>query len=160
MLNITVTGDKELIARFEAMPGKLRQALTTKVSTLALRLEDRVKRKLTNDVLHVRSGDLRRSIFSEVQSNATEVIGKVASSGDVKYAAIQEFGGKTSAHVIEAKNGGALAFMFGGKQAFFKKVNHPGSVIPERSYLRSSLADMRDEIVEGLEEAVALALKT
>ena len=45
--------------------------------------------------------------------------------------------------------------MMGGKQVFFKKVNHPGSTMPERSFLRSSLGEMKDEIIGGIREAVA-----
>jgi len=34
---------------------------------------------------------------------------------------------------------------------------HPGSVIPERSYLRSALDDMKDEILDGLADAATEA---
>ncbi len=160
MLNVTLTGDRELIAKLDSMPGKLQIALLQKVSDLTLKLEALVKQKLTNDVLNVRSGNLRRSIARQVNSSATSVIGKVFSSGDVKYAAIQEYGGQTKAHVIEAINGKALAFKMGGKEVFFRKVNHPGSNIPERSFLRSSLADMQEEITEGLHQTVVETLKS
>ena len=40
----------------------------------------------------------------------------------------------------------ALAFVIGGASRFARKVEHPGSLIPERSYLRSSLDEMRGEI--------------
>ena len=89
----------------------------------------------------------------------TRVVGKVASSGDVKYAGIHEFGGKTPAHDIYPDKAKALAFMIGGKQVFAKVVHHPGSQMPERSFLRSSLSDMRQEILDGLEFAVKGALK-
>jgi phage gpG-like protein len=154
MINIKIVGDRELIARLEHMPEKLRTALVRKVTALALKLEAKVKDKLTNKVLHVRTGALRRSIFSQVDDTATSVTGKVGSSGDVKYAAIHEFGGRTRAHIIEPKKAKVLAFMMGGKQMFAARVNHPGSVIPERSYLRSSMREMREEITVGLKEAI------
>ena len=155
MLNVTVTGDRELIEKLTAMPSKVHAALLRKVTALDLKLEAKVKQKLSGEVLNVRTGALRRSIFGKVEDEPTRVVGKVASSGDVKYAAIHEFGGKTAAHEIVAKNGQALAFMMGGKQVFFKKVNHPGSTMPERSFLRSSLGEMKDEIIGGIREAVA-----
>lgn len=155
MLNVVITGDKELIAKLDAMPARVREALIKKVTALSLKLEDKVKRKLNGEVLNHRTGKLWRSITHKVESDSQSITGRVFSSGDVKYAAIHEFGGKTSPHVIEARNGKALAFQLTGKQAFFRKVNHPGSTIPERSFLRSSLADMKDEIVDGLKEAVA-----
>jgi hypothetical protein len=40
-----------------------------------------------------------------------------------------------------------LAFVSGDGQRFARRIEHPGSVIPERSYLRSSLEDMKDEIL-------------
>jgi phage gpG-like protein len=76
----------------------------------------------------------------------------------VPYAAIQEFGGKTAAHQIIAANAKALAFRAGGDQIFRRRVDHPGSAIPARSYLGSSLADMRDEIGSGFKQAVLEAL--
>ena len=82
------------------------------------------------------------------------VIGKVAQSGDVKYGGIHEFGGRTPAHVIEAKKAAALHFVMGGKDVFAKRVNHPGSQMPERSFMRSSLRDLRDEIIDRLQAAV------
>jgi phage gpG-like protein len=157
MLNIQLVGDRELIARFQAMPSKVRAALLRKVTALRLKLEAHIKAdKLSGQVLKVQTGNLRASIFSQTIDEGDTIIGRAASSGDVKYAGIHEFGGKTAPHVIEAK-GKALAFMFQGKQAFFKRVNHPGSTMPERSFMRSSLADMRTEIVDGMTEAVKTA---
>ena len=42
-------------------------------------------------------------------------------------------------------------------QHFARKVEHPGSLIPERSYLRSALEDMKDEILASLTDAAAEA---
>jgi hypothetical protein len=49
--------------------------------------------------------------------------------------------------------------MAGGALRFARKVEHPGSLIPERSYLRSSLDDMRDEILSALAGAAADSLE-
>lgn len=48
------------------------------------------------------------------------------------YAAIHQFGGKTKAHTIRAKNARALALPGIGPR---RSVQHPGSVIPARPYL-------------------------
>jgi hypothetical protein len=53
----------------------------------------------------------------------------------------------------------ALAFLVGGKQAFAARVELPAVTMPERSYLRSSLAEMADEIGQGLSEAVRETMK-
>ncbi len=92
-------------------------------------------------------------IAASVSADADSVVASVASEGDVKYAAIQEYGGKTSAHEILPVKAQALAFVVGGAQLFARRVEHPGSLIPERSYLRSSLDDMRDEILAALADA-------
>ena len=73
--------------------------------------------------------------------------------------AIQEFGGKTAAHEILPVKAQALAFVAGGALRFARKVEHPGSLIPERSYLRSSLDEMSDEIVAALADAAAESLE-
>jgi hypothetical protein len=52
----------------------------------------------------------------------------------------------------------ALAFVVGGKQVFAARVNLPAVTLPERSYLRSSLAEMAGEIVQGLSDAVVEAI--
>ena len=81
-----------------------------------------------------------------------------ATSPDIKYAAIHEYGGAIPPHQIVPDKAKALAFILGGKQAFAARVNLPAIAMPERSYMRSSLAEMADEIGEGFSEAMADAL--
>ncbi len=52
----------------------------------------------------------------------------------------------------------ALAFLVGGKEVFAARVNLSAVTMPERSYLRSSLAEMADAIREGLSEAAVEAM--
>ena len=92
---------------------------------------------------------LAASIAADVAIDSGGVIATVGSSG-VKYAAIQEYGGKTGAHEILPGKASVLAFVADGAMHFARKVEHPGSLIPERSYLRSSLEEMSAEIVAAL----------
>lgn len=156
IVTITVVGDKELSAKFESMPASVHAALLQKVQTLALRLESWIKtKKLSGQVLNRGSGRLIRSIGSKVDQTAQAVWGIVFQSADVPYGGIHEFGGKTSAHIIMPKKASVLAFVSKtGSKAFATKVNHPGSTMPERSYMRSSLREMSAEISLGLKEAV------
>lgn len=155
LINITMTGDKELMARLDHMPDAVRAALYIKVQSLALKLENWVKtRKLNGQVLNRISGRLARSIANKVTQDPATVLAEIFSSGDVKYAGIHEFGGTTAPHVIVPKKASALAFMLGGKQVFAKKVNHPGSKMPQRSFLRSSLKDMSVEISTEMKKSV------
>ncbi len=68
----------------------------------------------------------------------------------MKDAAIHENGGVTPPHEILPDKARASAFAVGGKQTFAAHVNLPAITLPERSYLRSSLAEMTDEIKEEL----------
>jgi phage gpG-like protein len=154
MFALQLDGLKEADARLAAYPAALTAALTAKAAELADALADMVKNdNLSGGVLNTRSGALRDSIAASISTDVDGVVASVGSEGDVKYAAIQEYGGKTSAHEILPVKAEALAFVIGGVQLFARRVEHPGSLIPERSYLRSSLDDMRDEIVAALAEA-------
>lgn len=85
------------------------------------------------------TGYLRSSIRHRVTQSKNSL--QVKFGTDVKYAAIHEFGGHTPAHVILPKKGGVLSFMMGGKRMFAKSVNHPGSKIPRRPFLRPGITD-------------------
>ena len=147
MLNVTFIGDRELIARFVAMPDRVRQSLSARVHKLVLDLEAHVKRdKLQGQVLNHRTGALQRSIHSDVSETATSVMGRVFSNGSVNYAAIHEFGGQ-----IKTRLGtGKISSKLHGK-AFV--------VMPERSFLRSALEDYRQRIIESMKDAVLNEVK-
>jgi len=159
IVTITVVGDKELSAKFESMPAAVHAALLQKVSGLVLKLEAYVKtRKLSGQVLNRKKGALIRSIGSKVEQATQAVWGIVFQSSDVPYGGIHEYGGTTSAHIIIPKKASVLAFIGKmGTKAFATKVNHPGSKMPERSYMRSSLREMSAEISMGLKETVVMA---
>lgn len=160
IVTVDIVGDDKVIARLESMPPAVNQALYVKVLALALKLEAYIKtRKLDGQVLNRKSGALSRSIQNRVERSLQSVMGFVFSAGDVKYAAIHEYGGKTSPHIIRAKNAKMLAFMGkGGTKVFAKQVNHPGSKMPMRSYMRTGLSDMTAEISTGMKEAVVRAV--
>ncbi len=151
MLTLGLAGADALDARLGAFPAELLADLAAKAAALADALAAKVRNdKLSGQVLNVVSGDLRASIIGEAGVDGDDVVGSVELAGDIKYAAIQEYGGKTAAHEILPSKADALAFLVGGALRFARRVEHPGSAIPERSYLRSSLEDMTDEIVETL----------
>ncbi len=158
MFELKLGGLEDTGARLEGYPAVLAAALDAKASELAGALLDLVRNdKLSGGVLNVGSGALRDSIVASISSDASGVVASVSSIGDVKYAAVQEYGGKTSAHEILPVKAQALAFVAGGAQRFARRVEHPGSLIPERSYLRSSLDDMHDEILDALTDAATEA---
>ena len=117
MFTIEIKGDRELVERLNAMPSTVRVVLRRKVYMLALLLEAMVKEKLSGPVLNVVSGALRRSITEEVTDNPEQISAKVYSSGDVKYAAIHEYGGVIHIPEIVPVKAKALHF-FRGKAHF------------------------------------------
>ena len=146
-------------AALAAMPERIRDALSRRADALAAELQAKIQQKLSGGVLNQKSGALARSIAATVDDSTADV-SVSAATGDIKYAAIQEFGGVIPPHEIVPDKAKALAFIFGGKQVFAARVNLPAIAMPERSYMRSSLAEMADEIGEGLREAVAGAAKS
>jgi phage gpG-like protein len=160
MFALELDGLDATSARLDSYPAALSAALAAKASELATALADLVKSdKLAGAVLNVRSGALQASIVGDASSDDQGARASVGSNGDVRYAAIQEYGGKTGAHEILPRKAQALAFTVGGAMRFARKVEHPGSLIPERSYLRSSLDEMSDEIISALSDAAADVLE-
>lgn len=156
---VEVTSSK-VMARLDAMPATVRLLLRDVIVRDTNQLLATVRQNLSGTVLNRRTGKLYASIKQQLTEQATSIEGRVYSDGSVPYAAIHEFGGTTSPHVILPKTASVLAFQMGGKTVFAKSVNHPGSKIPERSYMRSALTAMRDKIIEDMRYAVTLAART
>jgi hypothetical protein len=158
MLSVTLTGADELNAKLDALPTAVVAAIAAKSAPLAAQLLGLVGQKLGGAVLKPRSGALAASIGVDGPAiSGDHVVTTVFSGGDLKYAAIQEYGGVTAPHDILPSRAKALAFVMGGQQVFARIVHHPGSHIPERSYLRSSLAEMAAQIEREMKAAVVEA---
>lgn len=118
------------------------------LSVLEKHIVDNIRNK---SGLHVRSGSLLNSITAskrvEVNSSG-HVEGSIGPEG-IPYAAIHEFGGKTSAHEIRPRLSSSLKFNIGGRDVFAKRVMHPGSNIPARPYLRPAIEQSRQELIEN-----------
>ncbi len=155
MLQLRLDGQNELVDRFAAMPEGVRAALAAKADALAQSLYTTVvDANLSGGVLNMRSGALRSSIRAQVVQQDAKVDASIFSDGSVSHAAIQEYGGKTAAHEILPDKARIVAFLVGGKTAFARRVQHPGSAIPERSYLRSALDDQGGNILQTFQDAV------
>ena len=160
MFSLAVEGLDVLDAQFADLPTVVQAALQAKAIALAAALTAHVVNdKLSGQVLAVKSGLLRASIASDVEVDGDAVRSRIFVGPGVKYAAIQEFGGRTPAHDIVPDKARALTFVIGGRRVFAKVVHHHGSIIPARSYLRSSLADMAGEIAATLKAAALMAVR-
>jgi len=136
------------------MPERVRAALADKAAMLAAELQAKIEQKLSGGVLNAKTGALARSIIAAANISVT-----VTAGADIKYAAIHEFGGVIPPHEIVPDKARALAFLVGGKQAFAGRVQIPAVAMPERSYMRSSLAEMTDEIANAMTEAIVEAMR-
>jgi phage virion morphogenesis protein len=97
------------------------------------------------------SGQLLDTLHWQLEGDAAVAIGS-----NKVYAAIHQFGGKTKAHRIEARNGKALAWP--GAKHPVKGVNHPGSEIPARPFLGISAKD-REVLLRKLKRALERAAR-
>lgn len=161
MLRVDVVGDQAAAERMETLPAAVRRALHAKIGLLTLKLYRHiVLNKLSGQVLKTVSGRLKRSVqFKMEEDSASRMVSEVYTDGSAPYDAIHEYGGKTPPHEIVPVKAQALSFLRDGKRVFYKRVNHPGSRMPERSYMRSSLDDMRSEIEDELVAAFESALR-
>lgn len=155
MITGEVIGDKEVVAHLRRFPASLHAELKKAVHASAFNLQAHVVRnKLSGQMLKRKTGALAASIGFEVGEDASGVQARVGTiKKTVVYAAIHEYGGRTAPHIIRPKNKKALAF--GGRVV--KQVNHPGSKMPERSFLRGSLAEHRQAFFDRVQAAAAKA---
>lgn len=153
MFDISLSRVAALDNQIAAYPADLLVALGKSAEQLGSELLNKITtEKLTGEALASKSGALAASIFTDVTIGSEGVTVTAASAG-IAYAAIQEYGGKTVPHEILPSKASALAFIASGGLRFARRVEHPGSVIPSRSYLRSSLSELGDEIEARFEAA-------
>ena len=111
--------------------------------------------------LKIRSGNLRR-LMVVIKARKTGSAEYTAGLGnEAVYAAIHEFGGKTSAHFIQAREADTLAFVGrDGGLVFRETVFHPGSNIPARPFIQPALdlagpmieKEIAESMVRGIED--------
>jgi phage gpG-like protein len=144
--NVTMVGDREVVQRFTDMPLKVHQALLVEIVKQTLDLQAHVVQdKLQGQVLNHISGKLQSSIQHDVNDGGTSIIGRVYSNKSVSYAGIHEFGGPFRTRLGTGKGPPKP----GGKEF---------GMMPERSFLRSSLQDYRQRIVDGITNAAKKAV--
>jgi len=137
--------DRNVQLRFSTMSKRVHDELLATIDKDRRILAEYVQsQKLSGQVLNVRSGRLRDSIESSVEDQGTRITGSAFASSDVPYARIHEYGGD-----IYPKIDKALRFVIDGKVIFAQHVR-----MPERSYLRSALRDMKARLIEDMKAAV------
>jgi phage gpG-like protein len=136
-----IIGDKEVAARFQGMPERLRQELRRTVTRLTIELQGYIKSdKLSGQVLNVRTGNLRRNINQRVTETGDSITGVVGTN--VEYARLHEYGGTVKEHLR------TITMAWGRPLKAPKTIKVPAYTVPARSFLRSALRDRRS-IIEG-----------
>jgi len=120
----------------------------TEINTYAA-LGDPIAGQLTS-----RTGALRASIRAEKRETGTYAVGPT-----MVYGAIHEFGGTTEAHTITARPGHFLRFAVGGEVLYRRSVQHPGSTMPKRPYLRPGYENNVGQVHAAMIKSLTAALK-
>jgi hypothetical protein len=161
VITAELIGDTELLARLDAMPGAANQNLARAITRLGLQLQRYVQAdKLSGQVLKRRTGILASSINTATSVTATSVTATVGTLAKLHGAAAHEMGFhgtvnvKASLRRIKEAFGRPIAEKTISVRAHAMHMN-----LPERSFLRSALADMRGTIEAGLQEAVDQAVR-
>jgi len=76
----------------------------------------------------------------------------------VPYALIQDKGGITKPHLIQAKAGKVLAFMVGSEMRFLRHVHHPGSNIPASGWFSNIIAKQEPILSAMMQPNVVLTV--
>lgn len=163
LLGVRLIGLTRLDAAFTALPATIQDKLRIFMGQFTIALRGQVKSNIV-ERFKVVTGEFPEAVQSESVESIGSITGRVFIDS-LPWAAIQERGGKTRPHTITPAAADALAFLMPARlgfskgnqssaYAFAKQVNHPGSDIPERSYMRLALVQMRPSFEGGIREVV------
>jgi phage gpG-like protein len=153
MMRSDVIGDDLVSIKIKRASATTQSKIAAAVNRVSIGLQARIiSQKLSGQVLRVRTGTLRRSITHALLTESESVTGIV--STNVKYGKAHEYGFKGAI--------GVKAHLRVIKQAFGKSIypvtisvaGHTRNVnLPERSFLRSALKDVRPSVIANLTSA-------
>jgi hypothetical protein len=157
-VELTLGGsDEAAVENLRANSDKILAALMDELNSLMLQLQSTiVGEKLHGQVLQQRTGKLAASIrVVPATLSGTELSASVeGGGGPAYYGKFLEYG--TEPYDIVPVNAKALAFMMNGEMVFTRLVHHPG--LPERSFMRSSLDEFQETIVQSLQATLTAAV--
>lgn len=164
-INIDVTSNVEeaLEGKAEALIAGVRAEMNHATVNLLGYIESE---KLSGQVLHQRTGNLKAGGYTEVVPGTGGITGFVGFRG-VKYAAIHNYGGSIDIPEVTGKlmvfsvKGGFRSSLYGyaGDTVFTMRHRAFTVHMPKRNYLESSATEQEPVIREGFRVAVAEAVK-
>jgi phage gpG-like protein len=148
MIRGELVGDKAVIRSLKEQQLRVVSGVERVVMRLTMKLLRLVKIKLSDDVLHVRSGRLRRSINAQFVGSGARIQGQVGTN--VPYGRVHEYGLTVTVdeHMRLVKKAWGRSL----KTPVQSVVKAHSVHYPERSFLRSALREMGPEIRSELEE--------
>jgi hypothetical protein len=158
MISANLLGDEAALDRLRALPDAASAGLARAIAKLGIDLQSNVQQnKLSGQVLNVRSGALKSSIDVTIDQSGTGVTATVFT--DLDYGDAQEYGFsgtvnvRASLRLIKEAFGRPIAAKTVSVGAHSRRMD-----LPERSFLRSALDDMRPDISAGVEDALREAI--
>ena len=157
MVKIEFIGDREVASKLKELEPKIYNSLLFTITKLSIQLQAKIKsEKLTGQVLKTRTGTLRRSINYRVDKTPSEIIGRVGIGADAaKYGIMHEFGFRGTENIrshlrtIKKVWGKSISPKQISVRSHTRTVNYP-----ERSFMRTALAEMRPIIQNDISKAV------
>ena len=158
-IQIEITGQeklKEVINSVSSANGRLKSAIGSAANSFANDVLRNIKEKYLSgprpEKLGVKSEMLRARTIYSIDQSGNNI--QIKWGNNLPYGRIHEYGGRTSAHTILPKRKDILSFIVNGKRVYTKRVNHPGSVIRKRPYLRPGLEDLLPEFRQKISDMV------
>lgn len=161
-----VTGGPETGQRIRTLADAIIAELRQGTYNSALAVKERAQEKVSGPVLKAPSGALKGSINVQQHFEGQSILATVGVNlGSIPYARIHEYGG-----VIDHPGGTAYFMGKDGVAQFISNAAAAASgknyartkphkiTIPERSYLRSSLHELHDDILKELRNGVKRAV--
>jgi hypothetical protein len=154
-----LVGDTVALGRLSEMRGAANQGIARAIARLGVDLQNNVQQnKLSGQVLQVRSGSLRESIAVRIDQSDTAVCATVSS--DLDYAAAQENGFTGTVNVRTSLRQIKEAF---GHPIVAKTISvgvHSRRMdLPQRSFLRSALDEMTQDVSASIGNVLREALR-
>lgn len=161
-VSVEVTGASEQVERLNGMTPKLEGRLRENGERFGQLQVGYIRAKMeAGNPLHIIFGNLSNSLHSDVQRiPGVAVIVRVYSNGTVPYARIHEFGGDVNvpAHTRMVKPRGEE---YAGERKMGLRFEVPVRAYtahyPQRSYLRSALAERRQAFIDTVKQSAVEA---
>jgi phage gpG-like protein len=155
---VEVRGEREVLQHLAILPAELHAQLRAAVMQVAVDVQERAREKTAGEVLKIRSGHLNDSIHHTITRDDDQAI--IATVGtDVVYAAIHEYGFDGIEEVTEYVRTITQAFGHAiAPREVTVNAHARHMVMPERSFLRSSLDELAPSLRTALEAAIRAVL--